>query len=237
MSGRRGPRRRSSRIPGQTAFSAAAGIVGVVSGLQATLGVFSPSGRVALAAAVLLVVIGGLLIFSVASGWLGRILEQRPMVVVASFTVSALVIGVGLGLVAGGVVGERRSGSSSAASAPPSSAGASVPSRDPSGTTNGNPAAGLTYVEIAGNRNGTPVFRDTQGSAVPSDVPASIDYLTRVRVRCKVENTSAMTSVSYWYLLADGPWRGMYAPSDTFANGDPLGTRGTHNVDANIPDC
>jgi hypothetical protein len=209
----------------------------VVSGLQAILGVVTPSGRVALVAAALLVVVGGLLIFSVASGWLRRILQQRPTAVVVSFTVSALVIGAGLGLVAGGVVGERRAGSSSAASAPPSSAGASATSRGPSGTTNANPTGGPTYVEIAGNRNGTPVFRDTQGSAVPPGMPASIDYLTRVRVRCKVENASAMTSVSYWYLLADGPWRGMYAPSDTFANGDPLGTRGTHNVDTNVPDC
>jgi hypothetical protein len=98
-------------------------------------------------------------------------------------------------------------------------------------------ATGPTHPEVAANRLGTPVFRDPQGAAVPPQVPASIPYLTEVQVRCKVRNTSAMTSVSYWYLLADGPWRGMYAPSDTFANGDPIGTTGSHNVDTKVPEC
>jgi hypothetical protein len=94
-----------------------------------------------------------------------------------------------------------------------------------------------TYTEIADNHPGTPVFADTHGTAVGADTPAKIQFGTTVQVMCRVRNTSGMTSVSYWYRLETSAWQGDYAPSDTFANGDPLGSPGTHNVDPAVPDC
>ncbi|WP_341716552.1 toll/interleukin-1 receptor domain-containing protein [Micromonospora sp. FIMYZ51] len=93
---------------------------------------------------------------------------------------------------------------------------------------------GGTTVQLTDNRAGTPVFSDVNGT--PADA-ARIPFGTSVHVSCKVRNTvGGMTSVLYWYRL-ESEWRGLYAPSDTFANGDVPGTGGSTRVDANVPDC
>jgi hypothetical protein len=208
---------RPGRVSVQTALVVMGGIVGIVAGLQGLLGAFISSDRVAVTVAFLLVATGALFIVAIANDW-HRWVPQRAVVITIA-VIAPLALGVGLGVAASSLLNP--------ASDPPASsprAGSTVP-------------AGSTFSEVAANRRGTPVFRDPQGAAVPLHVPASIPYLTKVQVRCKVRNTSAITSVSYWYQLADHPWRGMYAPSDTFANGDPIGTIGTHNVDTKVPDC
>ena len=209
-----------TKAPVQAILVAMGAGLGVVVSLRDLLGEFISSGKAAVAIAVLSVIAGTGVMVIIKRGWHRRILQRRAAVVTAG-VVAPLLLGVGLGLAAGRLVGQNSGQPSSAVTG---SGGSVVP-------------AGPTHSEVAANRRGTQVFRDPQGAAVPPPVPASIPYLTKVQVRCKVRNTSAMTSVSYWYLLADGPWRGMYAPSDTFANGDPIGTIGTHNVDTKVPDC
>jgi hypothetical protein len=196
------------------------GVLGVVVGLRGLLGEFISSGKAAVAIAVLSVIAGSGVMVMIRRGWHRRLLQRRAAVVAAG-VVAPLVVGMGLGLAVGRLLGEDFGQPVSAA---PGTRGSVVP-------------AGPTHTEVAANRRGTPVFGDAQGAAVPPQVPASIPYLTEVQIRCKVKNTSAMTSVTYWYELASEPWRGMYAPSDTFANGDPIGTVGTHNVDTEVPDC
>ncbi|MFI6066558.1 toll/interleukin-1 receptor domain-containing protein [Micromonospora sp. NPDC051227] len=89
-----------------------------------------------------------------------------------------------------------------------------------------------TYTEFAGNRIGSPLFKD------PGSTPDGrrIPYGTAVEIDCKVPDASGMASVSNWYHIVSDPYRGLYAPSDTFANGDPLGG-GVTAVDARVPDC
>ena len=116
-----------------------------------------------------------------------------------------------------------------AAPSPPST---SVPPPTP-----GRPArrAARLRPEITDNHLGTQVFRDPEGDAVPAD--QSIPYDTRVLVKCWTQNQSSMSSINAFYLIETSPWTGDYAPADTFANGDPLGTDGSTAIDPAVPQC
>ncbi|QLQ37338.1 toll/interleukin-1 receptor domain-containing protein [Micromonospora robiginosa] len=92
-----------------------------------------------------------------------------------------------------------------------------------------------TYVETAGNRNGSKLFTDPSGNPVPSG--AVIPYLTTVRVECKAPNRTAITGSPYFYRIYSKPWRGAYALAATFANGDPIGSAGPTDVDPKVRDC
>lgn len=90
--------------------------------------------------------------------------------------------------------------------------------------------------QIAANRMGVPTFADTAGTLAPDK--ARIPYGMKVRVQCKVKNSSGLTpSVTAWYLILSPPWQGLYAPSDTFSNGDLFGSIGATSVDPDVPDC
>lgn len=92
-----------------------------------------------------------------------------------------------------------------------------------------------TYVEVAGNRNGSKLFADP--SATPAAGGGVLPYLTQVRVTCKAPNGSQLRNTTHFYRIWSRPWRGLYAPADTFANGDPIGTPGPTVVDPAVPDC
>jgi hypothetical protein len=92
----------------------------------------------------------------------------------------------------------------------------------------------VTFTEVAYNRSGTPLFSDPGFHPVGDG--ARIPFGTTVEVRCKVMDASGMASVTAWYLIDSEPWRGLYAPSDTFLNGDD-GPSGTTWVDPRVPDC
>ena len=99
-------------------------------------------------------------------------------------------------------------------------------------------AAGKLFAETGGNRGGSPLFGDAHGAAVPDGKPASVPYGETVQVSCRVKNTTAMSSVSYFYKIeGPGKYAGTYGVSDTFLNGDQPGTRGSHNVDEAVPVC
>jgi hypothetical protein len=116
---------------------------------------------------------------------------------------------------------------------PPRQQKPSVPTK----TTDPEPVRPATYEEVAANRAGSKTFEDTQGQAMGPD---TIEYGQAVRVSCKVLDTT-MPSASpdgYWYRISSAPWNERYyAVANTFANGDPLGTRGPTNVDPRVPDC
>ncbi|MFD6696496.1 hypothetical protein [Micromonospora aurantiaca (nom. illeg.)] len=121
----------------------------------------------------------------------------------------------------------------------PSPKASDVARRPASPSTSRRPIPGgedPLHVALSANRAGAPVFADTSGTPA-SGVPDRIPFGHEVKVACKIKNASPLTSVTYWYLLRGAPWDGLYAPSDVFANGDPLGSNGTTNVDPAIPDC
>jgi hypothetical protein len=108
----------------------------------------------------------------------------------------------------------------------------------PSTITNSVPTAtaGIA-LQTAANHLGSPVYKDSQGSAVPSNVPNRIPYGTVITVSCRVSNQTGIRSVTALYRIAAGMWQGFYTVSDTFTNGDPLGSTGPHAVDSAIPTC
>jgi hypothetical protein len=79
------------------------------------------------------------------------------------------------------------------------------------------------------------VFSNAQGGAVSQD--ERIPYDIHVDVKCWVPNESSMSSVNAFYLIETVPWRGDYAPANTFANGDPVGQPGSTAIDAAVPEC
>jgi hypothetical protein len=92
-------------------------------------------------------------------------------------------------------------------------------------------------VEYADNRMGSPVFKDPAGHAV-TGLPGSIPFNTRVDVECKVVNTSGrLPSVTAFYVISSGQWRGNYVVSDTMSNGGPPGNTTSPAVDPRVPNC
>lgn len=103
--------------------------------------------------------------------------------------------------------------------------------------TDSHPGSRTPVPEIADNHRGTQLFGSPEGAAVPDGVPGSIEYGTRVLVRCYVPNRSDMSSINDFYLIV-GPeeLRGTYAPADTFANGGPIGPN-PYTIDPRVPEC
>ncbi|MEU1704816.1 hypothetical protein ABZ478_05355 [Streptomyces sp. NPDC005706] len=111
----------------------------------------------------------------------------------------------------------------------PGSAGVS-----PTGTS--TESARRTWKEIADRNDGVPVFSSASGAN--AEGRNRIPLGTEVPVSCVAVNRSGMASVNAWYVIADGPWKGLYAPANTFANGDPVGEQGgTHTIDVAVPRC
>ena len=91
--------------------------------------------------------------------------------------------------------------------------------------------------EWADNHLGSPVFAGPRGERV-TGVPTRIPYGTRVFITCEVPNRSrAMSSVTAFYLVAEGRWKGDYVVSDTMSNGGPLGNVDSPDVDPAVPRC
>jgi hypothetical protein len=96
-------------------------------------------------------------------------------------------------------------------------------------------AGGRTFSETSANHAGAPVFADARGTTAGKE---RIPYATAVPVSCWTENASGMASVNAFYVIGGGPWKGLLAPANTFANGDPLGTQGgSHDIDPKVPQC
>jgi hypothetical protein len=92
--------------------------------------------------------------------------------------------------------------------------------------------------EIADNHLGTPVFSGPEGDAPTGSGPDRIPYGTTVKVECWAPaNHSGITSIKAFYLVQTKPWIGLWAPANTFANGDPLGKAGTTVIDPAVPEC
>jgi hypothetical protein len=94
-----------------------------------------------------------------------------------------------------------------------------------------------TILEYADNRNGSPVYADPSGKAIPGDLPTRIPFGTKVYVTCKAPNATGMASVTALYLIAGGKWNGLYVVADTMTNGASPGTADSPNVDPHVSDC
>ena len=140
--------------------------------------------------------------------------------------------------VIGGVTGYFLSRPSSAAitPAPPASHQPPTPgAASPAPSSSSTPTRGRIFTEIADNRNGIQVFGSPGGSS--TNAP-EIPFATRVKVACYAPNESGMTSINAFYLIkSPSPWQNVYAPADTFANGDPVGEPGSTDIDPAVPRC
>jgi hypothetical protein len=135
--------------------------------------------------------------------------------------------------------GSRTSGATPSAQAQPSQAAtpntpAVSASAEPATPTASKPVAKVR--EFADNKNGVPVFKDTNGAAVPDNIPGRIAYGTPVDVDCYADNTSGMTSVNYFYHIVGGTWNNLYAPANTFNNGAEMGPNSV-NLDPRVQKC
>jgi hypothetical protein len=91
-----------------------------------------------------------------------------------------------------------------------------------------------TFDEVAANHRGTPTFADTAGG---TSTAGSIPFGKHVEVSCQAPNLSGMASINAFYKVETAPWKGLYAPANTFANGDVLGSNGSHDIDPSVPAC
>lgn len=95
----------------------------------------------------------------------------------------------------------------------------------------------MTREAVGANKQGSPTFADTKGT---TPGPQKVGYGQHVQISCKVLDPSipSATPDGYWYRIASSPWNDhYYAVANTFTNGDPLGSPGSHNTDWNIPNC
>jgi hypothetical protein len=129
-------------------------------------------------------------------------------------------------------------GSPKQSGTPPVSPTGSVtsPAASDSEATNASPAvqpnsSGKLHTEETYNHLGTDVFSDPAGAAV-SRGPAFIPFGTNVQVKCYARNESTMTSINDFYLVETPPWKGEYAPANTFLNADTTGS-----LDPKVPRC
>jgi hypothetical protein len=98
------------------------------------------------------------------------------------------------------------------------------------GTYN-EPKTNQPVEEIACNGNGVPVFGDANGAPPPPNVETRIPIGTHMHITCRTSAKQAgMDSVAEFYRIADGPWKDLYAPADTFLNEG-------YSVNQRIPQC
>jgi hypothetical protein len=158
----------------------------------------------------------------------------RDHLAVASLVALALAA-LAVVLVTSSGTGHSRSGRSdsepaASSSSPRNSGSATAPQSTP-------PIPSARIPEYADNHLGSPVFAKPDETAVVG-VPPRIPYGTRVIVACETPNSTGGTpSVTAFYLIAGGRWKGDYAVSDTMSNGGPLGNTDTPNVDPRVPRC
>ena len=90
-----------------------------------------------------------------------------------------------------------------------------------------------TYPETADRYDGVQLWNNNKGS----QASGSLSFGTVVLVVCLAPNKSEMQSADpgFYQFMYDG--RTLYAISNEFANGDPLGQSGSTTVDPNVPRC
>ena len=91
-------------------------------------------------------------------------------------------------------------------------------------------------LELAGNRQGSPVFGSPRGTPFSGASPR-IPYGTKVFVDCKAKNESGIVSVTAFYHIVTGTWKGGFVVADTMTNGGKLGDPNSPNVDPEVPPC
>lgn len=141
---------------------------------------------------------------------------------------------VGCGTNGSASVSSGATWSSTPSATAPSTTGPSAASASPASVTGGS-----SHTEVTDNQLGTPVFGQPNGAAPPNDVPQSIPYNTAVQVACYVPNNAGnFSSINDYYKIVGGTWNGLWAPANTFANGEPVGPNQPEvSLDKNVPMC
>lgn len=133
----------------------------------------------------------------------------------------------------GGGSGSGSGGPSANPTATPTPTPTPVPTATPRPPT---PTPIPTYREqVSDLCCGAPTFTDYYNASGPGP---RIAQKTVVYVICKAysPNIPSAHPDGYWYRLAS-PYSGLYAPANTFLNGDPLGGPYSRNTDWNVPNC
>lgn len=91
--------------------------------------------------------------------------------------------------------------------------------------------------EYADNRNGSPVFADPLGEPWGGPGGTRIPFNSQVSVACYSPSQAGMASVTGFYLISAGPWKGAWVVSDTMSNGGSPGNTDAPNVDPRVPSC
>jgi hypothetical protein len=162
-----------------------------------------------------------------------------PMAVLVPIAVA--LIGA-VGAIAAAVLPGRTDGNATPPSATPTSSTAPVRAPSSSASTATGPApapsvsvpakaSGQLHWEETYNHLGTDVFSNNYGDAVVSGA-GSMPFGTWVQVRCWAPNDSGMGSINVFYLIETSPWKGDYAPANTFLNADTSG-----DLDPKVPEC
>jgi len=201
-----------------------AGLVTVACALGPFVSPYTRSGASAFAVSVGISLLGAAIIIAVIKLVLNRNRKLTVLLLPAVLVIAAAgAVGGGIGYLI------SRPGRAVVTSPAPTRRQSPSPSAGSS-----RPVAGRTFTEIADNRNGVPVFAGPDGSSANA---SRIPFATKVQVSCHAPNESGMTSVNAFYLIKTPPWRNLYAPADTFANGDPVGEAGSANIDPAVPAC
>lgn len=165
--------------------------------------------------------------------------DRNPIVAWFIRNRDPLVIGMLVTVIGGIIVGLflRSSGSSPGGTTGGDTGNTTIPSTTGKRKTEAPPANQSSIViEYADNREGSPVYSDPTGSPVEG-APGRIPYGAEVAVSCFAANETGMNSVSGFYRVASGRWRGDYVVADTMTNGGPVGTTTTPNIDPRVPRC
>jgi hypothetical protein len=218
-----GPRAWLKIGPAETkTISGVACLVGVASGVSQYVQPYTRNGLASFGVSLAISVAGGLLIVALVRLFMRR---RRKITITLLPAVGGLILAGAIG----GAIGHVVPGSGSPPRASAASAATTPSSSSPAAPT---PTGAVT--EIADNRNGVAVFADPTGAAV--DAPR-IPFATHVQVACVAPNESGIVSINAFYLIETPPWKGVYAPADTFANGDSVGAPGSTNIDPAVTPC
>jgi Helix-turn-helix len=94
--------------------------------------------------------------------------------------------------------------------------------------------AGTTYSQTVHSPAGARTYANPYGMAGEGE---RIPNHMAVRVSCKIVAPGASSVGTYWYRIADPPWKDYYSPTNSFLNDDPISGSHKKAVDESVPYC
>lgn len=94
--------------------------------------------------------------------------------------------------------------------------------------------AGTTYSQTVNSQAGARTYANPYGMAGEGE---RIPNHMAVHVSCKIIAPGASSVGTYWYRIADPPWKDYYSPTNSFLNDDPINGSHKKPVDEKVPYC